>query len=115
MGMQDTTPRGGNPPTSEVCVAIGLTAAHLKNMREAAGVSQRVLAKALTMSRQQIDALENGRKVITEDIELAWRKAIRRIALYRAVRVDAVPPGLGDPAIGDASEIENWLSEDSQK
>lgn len=84
---------------------ISLEAKQLKELRETAGITQPVLAEAMKLNQKTIEAIENGRKFITEDIQRSWRRAVKRLAWARAVAVGAVPSTAARPQFLEDTEV----------
>jgi DNA-binding XRE family transcriptional regulator len=69
---------------------IGKLPDELWELREAAGITQELLAAHLGLNQKKLEAMENGRIPISEEIEVAWRRTCRRYLAYCAVRFGAV-------------------------
>ena len=88
-------------------VATGSFAARLKELREAAGLSQYALAKKSTLTKQAISILEKG------DTDPSW-ETILKLARALEVTVDRFDTG-DDPRDLDTSEPDDTLPAPAKK
>lgn len=68
-----------------------IEARQLKELRETAGITQKDLGKELGLPQKDVEAFENGRKRASDELQLRWRRAVKRIIWARAVSVGAIP------------------------
>lgn len=66
-------------------------AQELRNLREAAGLSQEILGSLIGLPQKTIEAMENDRQRIPASVETLWRTACRQYMAYKAIRFGTVP------------------------